>query len=96
MPARRGKPAGGWGGTQFESQGPSKGGDGSGVVYPSHDVITGIAQIQDPQHPDRVVSAVLHTTPEQDEWIYQYLHDQVADRGPYDPLYDSCRNYSQE
>ncbi|WP_338525219.1 RHS repeat-associated core domain-containing protein [Pseudomonas batumici] len=60
---------------------PAPGQAGSGIVYPDSDPTT---QIQ----------KTLHTTPEEDAVIVQYLKNQLGNTGPYNVVTNSCRTYS--
>ena len=61
---------------------PAPNGTGNGVVY------------EDP-FPPASVSDVYHTTPAQDQEIFQRLHQLVNHRAPYNVLTNSCRTFSQ-
>jgi hypothetical protein len=62
---------------------PAAGLDGKGLVYP------------DITDPTTEVQETLKTTPAQDKKIQEWLREQLGNTGPYDPVGNSCRNYSK-
>lgn len=69
-------------GQQWSASGqPSKGGEGSGIVYEDTDSPTQVAK-------------TLKTTAEEDANIAEYLKSLVNNTGPYNVFFNSCRTFS--
>ena len=62
---------------------PAEKGEGAGIVYPDN---------IDPATKEAIR---LKTTPEQDAEILTYLQNQLGNTGSYNPISNSCRNYSR-